>query len=167
MHLETAPVVYPADPDFRERAVALFRRQPFMAHIGARLRRLEPGFCEIELPFRAELGQQDDFLHAGLIGTLIDNTGGFAALSLFGEGENVLSVEYKVNLLRPVAAARVFGRAKVIRAGKKLTVAQAEVWQQGPDGREKLCATGTVTLMRMPAGAEGEPDSGAEDGAFG
>lgn len=152
MLTETAPVVYPANPDFRERVAALFRRQPFMAHIGARLRRLEPGFCEIELPFRAELGQQDDFLHAGLIGTLIDNTGGFAALSLFAANESVLSVEYKVNLLRPVVAARVFGRGRVVRCGKRLTLANAEIWQQSPEGQEKLCATGSVTLMRVVKG---------------
>ncbi len=142
-------MVQPAYPDFREKIAFCFKRQPFMAHIGAKLRRVEPGFCEIELPFRPELGQQHDFLHAGVVATLIDNAAGFAALSLFAENEEVLSVEFKLNLLRPVRAARVFSRGKVIQSGQRLSICQSEVWEQDAMGSEQLCATGTVTLMRM------------------
>jgi len=138
-----------AYPDFREKVANCFRRQPFMAHIGAKLRRVEPGFCEIELSFRPELGQQDDFLHAGVVATLIDNSAGFAALSLFEADEEVLSVEFKLNLLRPVKGGRIFGRGKVLRNGRRLSICQAEVWEIDEVGGEKLCASGMVTLMRM------------------
>ena len=144
----------PAYPDFREKVANCFRRQPFIAHIGAKLRRVDPGFCEIELNFRPELGQQDDFLHAGVIATLIDNSAGFAALSLFEAEEDVLSVEFKLNLLRPVRAGRIFGRGKVVRNGKRLSICQADVWEQDEFGQEELCATGIVTLMRMQPAAQ-------------
>jgi uncharacterized protein (TIGR00369 family) len=142
-------LVQPANPDFREKVASVFRRQPFMAHIGARLRRVEPGFCEIDLPFRPELGQQHDYLHAGVVATLIDNAAGFAALSLFEAEEDVLSVEYKLNLLRPLRGGRALGRGKVIRCGRRISVCEAEVWERNEKGEEQLCAKGMVTLMRM------------------
>ena len=91
----------PTDPDFAERVRDSFARQGIMAHIGATLTRIEVGWCEIELPFRDELSQQHGFFHAGVVSTIADSAGGYAAFSLFPADSSVLTVEFKINLLAP------------------------------------------------------------------
>ena len=72
-----------------------------MALIGARLSRIEPGRVEIELPWRDDLTQQHGFVHAGIVGTIADSAGGYAAYTLMPAGSSVLSVEFKIHLLAP------------------------------------------------------------------
>ena len=68
-----------------------------MAFIGAELVSVKPGACAIRLPFRTELAQQNGFFHGGIVGTLADNAGGFAAYALMPSDSGVLTVEYKLN----------------------------------------------------------------------
>lgn len=125
-----------------------FARQEFLNFIGAKITVIEKGYCEMEIPYRDELTQQNKFFHAGIVGTLADNAAGMAAFSTMEEGSSVLSVEYKVNLLAPAKGEVLIARAKVIKAGKTLTVCNADVFaRNGAD--EKLCATATVTLMAL------------------
>ncbi|MFP5286708.1 MAG: PaaI family thioesterase, partial [Thermoanaerobaculia bacterium] len=91
----------PPDPDFAARVRASFERQGFMRSLGAELIRVEPGACEIRLPFREDLGQQHGYFHAGALGAIADSAGGYAAYTLMGANDSVLSVEYKMNLLAP------------------------------------------------------------------
>src|SRR6185503_4537469 len=89
------------NPSFAEEVERSFARQPIMNLIGARLSLVEPGIIEITLPYRADLTQQHGFLHAGVVTTIADSACGYAAYSLMPAGSEVLSVEFKVNLLRP------------------------------------------------------------------
>ena len=118
----------PSDPDYVERIRASFERQRVMATIGARLTRVEPGLCEIELPYRADLTQQHGYHHAGISTTIADSAGGYAAFSLMPAGSSILAVEFKVNFVRPAQGERFLAQGRVIRAGQRLTLSEIEVF---------------------------------------
>lgn len=125
-----------------------FNQQGFMQHIGAELLACADGFCEIKLPFKPELAQQNGFFHAGSIATIADNAAGYAANSLMPESSNILSVEFKVNLLSPGRGEAIIARGKVVKNGRTLTVCTAEVFTLNGE-EEKLCALAQVTLIEL------------------
>ena len=133
--------------NFATDVAASFAQQPIMNLIGARLARVEPGVVEIELPFRADLTQQDGFLHAGVITTIADSAAGYAAHTLMPAGSRVLSVEFKVNLLRPARGELFVARAEVIKPGQTLTVVRADVFSLGANSEKELVATMQGTMM--------------------
>src|ERR671926_1490290 len=110
------------DADFEARVRASFARQRVMETIGARLARVAPGEVEIELRFREDLTQQHGYLHAGVVAAVVDTACGYAALSLAPAGAEVLSVEFKLNLLAPVRGEEFVARARVVRSGRNVTV---------------------------------------------
>jgi len=121
-----------------------------MQLIGAELSRVEPGVVEISLPYRAELTQQNGYLHAGIVTTIADSACGYAAYSLMPAGSEVLSVEFKVNLLRPAKGDKFRARAEVIKPGKTLTVVKADVFGLSEAEEETLVASmlGTMFCIR-------------------
>lgn len=137
----------PPNTDFAADVANNFARQPVMNLIGARLARVEPGVVEIELPFRADLTQQDGFLHAGVITTVADSAAGYAAYSLMPAGSRVLSIEFKVNLLRPARGELFVARAEVIKSGRTLSVVRADVFATGANSERQLVATMQGTMM--------------------
>ena len=119
-----------------------------MEHIGAELVDVQPGYCEIHVPFDENLTQQNGFFHAGVISTVADNTAGYASLSLMKEHSMVLSVEFKLNLIRPGAGEKLIGKGEVLKYGKTLTVCRADVFIV-KDGVEKLCAAAQLTMIEV------------------
>src|SRR5688500_14492802 len=91
----------PQDPNFESRIRESFLSQRVMQFIGASMGRVEAGIVEIEIPSRIDLTQQDGFMHAGMVTTILDSACGYAAYTLMPAGSRVLSVEFKVNLLAP------------------------------------------------------------------
>ena len=138
----------PSDPHYADRVRGSFRRQKVMALIGAELTRLTPGHCEIRLPHKPELTQQHGYIHGGIIGTIGDTAAGYAAYTLMPRDSSVLTIEYKMNLLAPGDGEALIARGEVVRAGRTLVVARAEVYAV-KDGRETLCASLLQTLMTM------------------
>jgi uncharacterized protein (TIGR00369 family) len=139
----------PADPHFASRVHASFGRQKAMALIGARLSAVAPGAVEITLPFRDDLTQQKGFVHGGIIGMIADTACGYAAYSLMPADCSLVTVEYKINILAP-ATNSLTVRGEVVKPGRTLTIARAEVYAE--DG--KHIATMQQTLMMLP----GRPD---------
>jgi uncharacterized protein (TIGR00369 family) len=137
----------PRNPRFDEEIRGSFAKQTIMTLIGAELARVEPGVVEIGLPYRADLAQQDGYIHAGIITTIADSACGYAAYSLMPENSAVLSVEFKVNLLRPAKAERFLARAEVIKPGKTLTVVRADVFGMSGADEQVLVATMLGTMM--------------------
>jgi uncharacterized protein (TIGR00369 family) len=135
------------NPSFTADVANNFAQQSVMNLIGARLAHVEPGIVEIELPFRADLTQQDGFLHAGVITTVADSAAGYAAYTLMPAGSRVLSIEFKVNLLRPALGELFIARAEVIKAGRTLTVVRADVFATGANSEKELVATMQGTMM--------------------
>ena len=137
----------PRNPSFAEEIKQSFAKQPIMGLIGAELSRIEPGVVEITLPYRADLAQQNGYLHAGIVATIADSASGYAAYSLMPPNSQVLSVEFKVNLLRPAKGETFLASAEVIKSGKTLTVVHADVFGIEQGGRRELVATMLGTMM--------------------
>jgi uncharacterized protein (TIGR00369 family) len=140
----------PRDPDYERRVRESFARQRALATFGARLLRVAPGEVEIGLAFREDLTQQHGYLHAGLTAALADTACGYAALTLAAPGAEVLSVEFKLNLLSPAVGERFVARARVVRAGRNITVCAGDLFAL-KDGAEKLVATMLATMMTAGA----------------
>ena len=117
----------PNDPGYAARVRESFARQHVMRFIGAELVDLQPGYCEIHLPYRPELSQQDGFFHAGIISTIADSAGGYAGYTLMPTDSRLLTVEYKMNLLAPARGERLVARGQVIKNGRTLVIAKMSV----------------------------------------
>ena len=139
----------PPDAGFEARVRASFAQQAMMRLLGAELVAVRAGDVEIALPFRSDLTQQHGYLHAAAITAVADSACGYAALSLMKPGFEVLSVEFKVNLLAPAAGQRFVAHAWVLKPGRTLTVCAAEVRAEGPDG-DKLVAAMQGTMIGAP-----------------
>lgn len=137
----------PRNPAFAEQIKQSFAKQTIMVLIGAELSRVEPGVVEITLPYRADLAQQHGYLHAGIVTTIADSACGYAAYSLMPPNSEVLSVEFKVNLLRPAKGEKFLAVAEVIKAGKTLTVVRADVFGVDHEGKRELVATMLGTMI--------------------
>jgi len=135
--------------DFEERVRGSFARQNAMAAIGAELTRVTPGTVEIEMPFSENLTQQHGFLHAGIISAALDSACGYAAFSLVPEEADVLTIEFKVNLLAPGRGERFLFRGSVTKPGRTILVADGQAYALASDGETKLIATMTGTMMRV------------------
>ena len=136
----------PQDENFVEKVRESFAAQTVMQFIGARLICVEAGAVEIELPFRQDLTQQNGYIHAGIITTIADSACGYAAFSLMPKGADVLSVEFKVNLLSPAIGEKFVAKARVLRAGKTLFVVQGDVFAV-KERQEKQVSTMLGTMM--------------------
>lgn len=137
-----------ASVDPAARVQASFGQQSVMALLGAQLHSVEPGRVDIVLPYRQDLCQQNGFLHAGISTTIADSAGGYAALTLFGPGEDVLTSEFKMNFLAPAKGDRFVATGRVVKPGKRLSVCQVEMFAH--DGEHAtLCVIGLLTAVRV------------------
>jgi len=137
------------DEEFESRVRESFTRQGLMKHLGAELAVLEPGHAEIQVPFRLEVTQQDNYFHAGVSGAIADSACGYAAYTLMPADSSVLTVEYKMNLLAPAEGEKLVARGRVLRSGKTLKICAADVYVQ-KEGAEVHCATMLATIMCLP-----------------
>jgi uncharacterized protein (TIGR00369 family) len=134
------------EPALAARIERLFH-VPFLVDLGARLTVARSGLAESVLDVAPRHGQQDGFVHAGVMATLADHTAGAAAGTVLRPDQGVLSIEFKVNLLRPATGSRLRCRAQVLRPGRTVSVVEAEVFSETPGSAEpRLCAKATVTL---------------------
>jgi uncharacterized protein (TIGR00369 family) len=146
-------VFKPKSPRWEARVRDSFAHQGIMDHVGASLARVEPGAVDIAVGFRKELTQQHGFFHAGVVATIADSAAGYAAFSLMPDEASVLTIELKINLLAPADGERLIARGRVIKPGRTITVAQAEVFAL-KNGAERQCALLTATLMAVSHVAE-------------
>jgi uncharacterized protein (TIGR00369 family) len=143
-----------ANADYAKVVRDSFARQGLMGTLGARIVALEPGFCAIEMDYAPGVSQQQGFFHGGAIGAIADNAAGYAAYSLMPAGAEILTVEYKINLIRPAVPPLLRAEGRVLRPGRTLTICRADVFHTGADGLEP-CALLQSTLMRVePASVE-------------
>ena len=139
----------PQDPGFAARVRASFGRQRAMVLIGADLTAVEPGVCEITLPWRADLTQQKGYVHGGILGMIADSACGYSAYSLMPASASLVTVEYKINIMAPARSGLLVARGEVVKPGRTLTIARGEVSVR-EDGRSVLVATMQQTLMMLP-----------------
>ena len=115
------------DPAFAERVHAIFEAQALMRTLGATLLRVAPGDVEIGFDFNADFTQQNGFLHAGATTSIVDSACGYAALTKTPAGSEIVTAEFKLNLLRPALGERFVATGQVVNAGRNLIVCTGEV----------------------------------------
>jgi uncharacterized protein (TIGR00369 family) len=143
----------PSDDAWEQRVRESFGRQGAMRLIGASIASLAPGRCTIALPFRPELAQQHGYFHAGISSAVADSAGGYAALTLFPANSEVLTVEFKINLLAPALGDTLVAEAGVVRSGRTLTVCGVDVHVER-NGSRFPCALMQQTLIRIDVAPE-------------
>jgi uncharacterized protein (TIGR00369 family) len=128
-----------------------FARQGLMAGYGARMVECDAGRSVLEAGWREDLTQQHGYFHAGVTTALCDSACGYAALSVMEDGSDVLSVEFKVNLMAPADGQLLRARGEVVRTGRTLIVVRATAYAV-KDGEERPCAEflGTMMSVRQP-----------------
>jgi uncharacterized protein (TIGR00369 family) len=134
-----------------ERVRASFARQGAMKTLGADLAVIAVGHVAIALPIEPRLSQQNGFLHAGVVVAALDSACGYAAMTLMPADAEVLSVEFKVNLLAPASSDRLFAEGQVVRAGGTLTVCRGDAYAEQESERVHV-ATMLATMVRRRAG---------------
>lgn len=154
----------PSDPNWQTRLADSFDRQRIMAVMGITLAEAAPGRVVLGMPFHPDFTQQHGFLHAGAVTAATDSACGYAAFTLMPAGAEVLTVEFKVNLLSPARGERFRFEGAVIKPGRTLMVAEGRAFAVS-GGAEKLIATMTATLMSLTGRADLAP--GAEPPAAG
>jgi uncharacterized protein (TIGR00369 family) len=154
------PRFEPKNPNFRKIATDTFERQRAMRTLGISLARMEPGEVDLAMGYSPDFTQQNGFVHAGVITAGLDNACGIAAFTLMPADSDILTVEFKTNLLAPAKGERFAFRAVVVKPGRTLTVCEGRAYAVH-DGVETLIATMTATMMalprREPAKQEGVP----------
>jgi uncharacterized protein (TIGR00369 family) len=134
--------------NYVERVRASFARQSLMQTIGAQLAKIEPGVVEISMPIRDDLSQQNGYVHAGIVTTIVDTACGYAAYTLMGDNSGVLTIEFKVNFLNPAVGDLLLARGQVIKAGRRISVCQGDVFSLH-HGEEHLIATMLATMINI------------------
>ena len=136
------------NPAYEQAVRASFAQQTFMAYLGAELTAVSPGSVTIEMPVTPDLSQQHGFVHAGATTAIVDSACGYATLSLLPPGSEVVTVEFKMNLLAPSLGVKMIAHGRVVRPGRTLTVCQGELFGEDENGNRKLCAIMTATMIR-------------------
>ena len=126
-----------------------FARQKLMAYLGARLKSVREGEVEIELDYDPNLTQQQGFLHAGVTTAICDSACGYAAMTKMAPSSDVVSVEFKVNMLSPALGERFLAIGRVARAGARLIVTQGEVIAIRGEQRKTVLLM-QATMMQIP-----------------
>ena len=138
----------PETPEFETMVRDSFSKMAMMEFLGARLSSVEPGAVEVQLSHRKELLQQHGLFHGGVTTAILDSAGGYAAFSLFKPGDEILTVEYKVNFIAPANGDKLIARGEVVKSGKSLSITRGEA-RVIKSGKETLCAVMQQTMMRI------------------
>jgi len=141
------PDFKPADLDYAERVRSSFDAQAMMSTLGISIAELGPGWISLEFDHHEQFTQQHGFAHAGMIATALDSACGYAAFSLMPSNAAVLTVEYKINLLRPAQAQRYVATGRVVKAGRTLTVCTGTAAPADEDAEPIAIMTSTLMAL--------------------
>lgn len=136
------------DPDYETRVRKTFAGQAALATLGIMLARIEPGTLELQMPYDAKFSQQNGFLHGGVVSAGLDTACGLASYTLMPVHADILTVEFKINLLAPAKGQTFRFVGNVVKPGRTLVVSEGRAYAID-DGREKLIATMSATMMTM------------------
>jgi len=136
------------DTGYESKTLESFGRQAVMQTLDAELSIQGPGIVSIRFPFQSRFTQQNGYIHAGIVATILDSACGYAAFTLMPQGADVLTVEFKVNLLRPAKGDHFAAKATVVKPGKTISVVEAALYSS-EYGEGKPVATMTATIMTM------------------
>lgn len=136
------------DPDYEARVRRTFAGQMALATLGVTLTRIEPGTLELQMSYDVKFSQQNGFLHGGIVSAGLDTACGLASYTLMPAQADILTVEFKINLLAPAKGQTFRFVGSVVKPGRTLVIAEGRAFASD-DGREKLVATMSATMMTM------------------
>lgn len=136
------------DPDYDARVRRNFANQKAMATLGVTLTRVDPGTLELQMAYDERYSQQNGFLHAGAISAALDTACGLASYTLMPAQADILTVEFKINMLAPAKGQTFRFVGNVVKPGRTLVIAEGRAFANN-DGSEKLIATMSATMMTM------------------
>src|ERR1700730_12627545 len=142
----------PANPDFVQVTKRFLMAMPISQHFGFEITDVAPGRFEITQPFRRELSFREGTLQAGPIGTLADMAAACASATMLPDGWAASTVDYTLKLLAPAVGEKLVARGRVLRSGRTLSVAAADVFAV-KNGKETLCATALTTIRNFESSA--------------
>ncbi|SFE88851.1 uncharacterized domain 1-containing protein [Chitinophaga sp. CF118] len=125
-----------------------FVKQGLMQTLNAQLIEVEKGQVKITCEFSEALTQQHGFFHAGVATSIVDTACGYAALTMMPDNSEVLTVEFKINFLKPAHTPALIAIGKVLQSGKTLTICEGYVFDKN---EEKLIARMTATMIAVHA----------------
>ena len=128
----------------------IFHAARFVSDLGIELESVGDGECVTTLQIEDRHLQQDGYVHAGVHATIADHTAGVAAATMLRDRRMVLSVEFKLNLLRAAKGERLICRAKVLKPGRQFAVVESEVCCVDGEG-ERLVSKMTATMAYVDA----------------
>lgn len=140
----------PAQSELYKRIETSFLRQGMMQNLGVKLLRVELGLCEVSLQHSERVSQQQGGFHGGAMGALADIAGGYAALTEAALDREVTTIEYKINFLANFNGGELLAIGRVVKAGKRIIVATAEVIHIDASGKQTACALMQQTLVSVP-----------------
>ena len=109
---------------------------------------IEKGYFQSTVSIEDHHRQQDGFIHAGVMATMSDHTAGYSAFTIVPEDFQILTIEFKINFLKPAFGHSLVCRSRVIREGSQIIISESEVFDIR-DGVETLAAKAMVTLMAV------------------
>ncbi|HJV53384.1 MAG TPA: PaaI family thioesterase [Noviherbaspirillum sp.] len=137
------------NPDYRKAVGDCFAQAAFVPDVGIMLADCGPGWCESVLQVAPRHLQHTGVIHAGVQTTMADHTAGAAAITLAREDEIILTVEFKVHLLRPGIGEQLWCRAQVLKPGRNFHVVESEVYALAGDKKSLVSKlTGTMAVLQ-------------------
>jgi uncharacterized protein (TIGR00369 family) len=137
------------DPDVLAHVEPIFHDAAFIRHLAIRLEAAGRGWCRTSIAVRPEHLQQHGYVHAGVITTLADHTAGGSARAAVEPGTDVITIEFKINFLKPAKTDALTATGQVLRAGKTIIASESEVYALTADG-PVLVAKCMSTLAVIP-----------------
>jgi uncharacterized protein (TIGR00369 family) len=114
----------------KEKVLESFRKQGFMQYLGVKILSIEKGLVKVSCSKRDVLLQQNGFFHAGVITAIADAACGYAALTTMPKDADVLSVEFKTNLMKPAIPDKIIAIGSVIKSGRTLVFCEAKIMDE-------------------------------------
>jgi len=138
-------------PEISEERAAFLARdysRGFVRYCQLEAETVKRGFFKSRVTIEPHHRQQDGFIHAGVMATMADHTAGYAGFTTVSEAYQILTIEFKINFLRPAHGEALVCRSRIIREGKQIIIAESEV-SDVSGGSETLTAKAMVTLMAV------------------
>ena len=136
----------PKNIDYKERIERHLTKQNFMHHIEFSVQKIEPGYTEGRMKLKSIHHQQDGFAHGGVIATIADIVAGFAAYTLVGKDQHVVTGEIKISYFAKGEGDIIKALGRVVKPGKRVNFCEAEVFSVNGDS-EKLIAKASTSMI--------------------
>jgi len=135
------------DPDYANKVRESLAKQGAIGLIGGELVSVEPGRVVLALPYNTKITQQHGFVHAGIVTTLLDTAAGYAAYSLMPADAEVLTIEFKTNLMAPAKGERFRFEGKVIKRGRTIMFCEADAFAINDNQPDRHVVSLSATMM--------------------